>query len=50
MLDRVERRRFLVEPAGKDAAELALRIADVELQEGAGQLLDLPRRRRFAGA
>ena len=50
MLDRVERRSLLVEPAREDPLELALRIADVELDEGAGQLLRLPGRGRLAGA
>jgi hypothetical protein len=50
MLDQVERRRFLVEPAGKAAMELALRVAHVELDEGSGQLLHFPGRGRFAGA
>ncbi|MDB5693239.1 MAG: hypothetical protein JWO81_2302 [Alphaproteobacteria bacterium] len=50
MLDDVERRRLLVEPARKDPVELALGIGDVELNEGAGQLLDLPWRGRLAGA
>jgi hypothetical protein len=50
VLDRVERRRFPIEPAGKDAAELAIRPAHVQLDEGAGQLLDLPWRGGLAGA
>jgi hypothetical protein len=50
VLDGVERRRLLVEPAGKDPAELAVRAAHVELDEGAGQLLDLPGRGGLAGA
>ena len=50
MLDDVERRRFLVEPAGENAAELAVRAAHVELDEGPGQLLGLPRRGRLAVA
>jgi hypothetical protein len=50
VLDHVERRRFLVEPTGEDPLELALRIADVELDEGAGQLLLLPGRGRLASA
>jgi hypothetical protein len=50
MLDDVERRRLLVEPAREDAVEGPLGVGHVELDEGAGQLLDLPRRRRFAGA
>jgi hypothetical protein len=51
MLDDVEPRRFLVEPAREDPPEgLRARIADVDLDEGAGQLLHLPGRRRLAGA
>ena len=50
MLDDVERRRLLVEPPRKDPVEGAFGIGDVELDEGAGQLLDFPRRRRLAGA
>jgi hypothetical protein len=50
MLDDVERRRLLVQPPGKDPVELALRVSHVELDEGAGQLLRLPRRRRLAGS
>jgi hypothetical protein len=53
VLDNVQRRRFLVQPAREDAAIAVLRVArllDVELDEGAGQLLRLPRCRRLAGA
>jgi hypothetical protein len=50
MLDDVERRRLLVEPAREDSVEGALRVGDVQLDEGAGQLLDLPGRGRLAGA
>ena len=50
VLDRVERRSLLVEPAREDSLELALRVADVELDEGAGQLLSLPGRGGLAGA
>jgi hypothetical protein len=50
MLDQVERRGFLVKPAGEDAAELSLRIAHVELDEGSGELLNFPGCSRFAGA
>jgi hypothetical protein len=50
MFDHVEGRRFLVEPAGEDPVPVALRVADVELDEGAGQRLHLPRRARLAGA
>jgi hypothetical protein len=50
VLDGVERGRLPVEPAREDSLELALRRADVELDEGAGQLLRLPWRARLAGA
>jgi hypothetical protein len=50
VLDDVERRRFLVEPAREDALELAARVANVDLDEGAGKLLDLPGRGGFASA
>jgi hypothetical protein len=49
VLDDVERRRFLVDPAGENAVELALRVAHVELHERAGQLLHFPGRGGFAG-
>ena len=48
MLDDVERRTFLVEPAGKDAVPPFVRQLDLNLDEGAGQLFVFPRRRRFA--
>ncbi len=50
MLDDVERRSLLIEPAGEDPLPAALGIADVELDEGARQRLHLPGRGRFAGA
>jgi hypothetical protein len=50
MLDDVERRSLLVEPSRKDPLPAALRIADVELDEGSGQSLHLPGRGRLAGA
>jgi hypothetical protein len=50
VLDDVEGRRLPVEPAGEDPAELAVRAAHVELDEGAGQLLHLPGGRSLAGA
>jgi hypothetical protein len=50
MLDDVERRRFLVEPAGKDALPLPVRALGVELDEGAGQLLFFPWGRCLARA
>jgi hypothetical protein len=48
VLDDVQRRRFLIEPTREDAAELTVRPAHVELDEGAGQLLGLPWRSRLA--
>jgi hypothetical protein len=50
MFDDVERGTFPVEPAGEDALPAPLGVADVELDEGAGERLDLPRRRSLAGA
>ncbi len=50
MLDHVERRRLLVEPAGEDPLEPALGVAHVDLDEGAGQLLHLPGGGGLAGA
>jgi hypothetical protein len=50
VLDDVERRRLLVQPSRKDAAKGPLGVGDIELDEGAGQLLDLPRRGGLAGA
>jgi hypothetical protein len=50
MLDGIPGRRFLVEPAREDPAELAVSAAHIQLHEGAGQLLDLPRLGRLAGA
>jgi hypothetical protein len=50
VLDNVERGRFLVDPAREHPPPLLVGTLDVELQEGAGQLLGLPRRRRLAGA
>jgi hypothetical protein len=50
VLDDVERRRLLVQPAREDPLPAPLRIAHVELDEGAGQSLDLPGRGRLAGA
>ncbi len=49
MLDDVERRALLVEPARENALELPLGVADVELDESPGQPLLLPRRGRLAG-
>ena len=50
VLDDVERRRFLVEPAGEDPLPVPVGPLHIELDEGAGQLLRLPRRGRLAGA
>jgi hypothetical protein len=50
MLDRVERWRFLVEPAGKNPAPVLVRSLNVDLDERARQFLFFPRRGRFAGA
>jgi len=48
VLDGVERRRFLVEPARKSAVPALVRLLHVELDERAGQLFIFPRRRRLA--
>ena len=50
MLDDVERRAFLVHPARKYTFPIGVGAADIELDEGAGQPLGLPRRGRVAGA
>jgi hypothetical protein len=50
VLNDVERRRFLVDPAREDAVPAAVGLLDVELEEGAGQLLLLPRSGRLARA
>jgi hypothetical protein len=50
MLDDVERRAFLVDPAGEHPVPILVGALDVDLDEGAGQLLQLPRRRRLASA
>jgi hypothetical protein len=49
VLDDVQGRGFLVEPAGEATAEIAVGVAYEDLDEGAGQLLRLPRRGRLAG-
>jgi hypothetical protein len=49
MLDRVERRRFPIDPARKYSSPLAVTSLDVELEEGAGQLFLFPRRSSLAG-
>jgi len=50
MLDHVERRAFLVQPARKHPIPFAVGLEIVELDEGAGQPFGLPRRGRIAGA
>jgi hypothetical protein len=50
MLDDVERRRFLVEPAREDPVPAPVRLLDVDLDERASQLFLLPWRRRLARA
>ncbi len=50
MLDDVERRTFLVQPARKDPPPATVGLLDVKLDERAGQPLILPRRGGFAGA
>lgn len=50
MLDDVERRTFLVDPAGENAGELLVGALHVDLQKGAGQPFGFPRRGGFAGA
>jgi hypothetical protein len=50
MLDRVQRRRFLVQPAGEYAAPALVGALHVDLDECAGQFLFLPRRARLTGA
>jgi hypothetical protein len=50
MLDDVERRRFLVEPAGKHPSPTPVRPLDVDLDERAGQFFFLPRRGGLACA
>jgi hypothetical protein len=49
VLDHVERRRFLVQPAREDPLDLLVGALDVDLDECAGQFLLLPRSARFAG-
>jgi hypothetical protein len=50
MLDDVERRRLLVEPAREYTAPLLVRLLNVDLDERAGQLLFFPWGRRLACA
>jgi hypothetical protein len=49
VLDDVERRRLAVKPSGEHSPPLLVAPLDVELDKGSGELLALPRRRRFAG-
>ena len=49
MLDDVERGRLLVKPSREYALPLPVGALHVELDEGSGQPLALPRRSRFAG-
>jgi len=49
VLDDVERRRFLVQPAREDPQPAVVAPLDFELEEGAGQFLIFPRRRGLAG-
>jgi hypothetical protein len=50
VLDDVERRRLLIDPARKGALPLLVGPLHVQLNEGAGQRLRFPRRRLLAGA
>jgi hypothetical protein len=50
VLDHVQRRRFLVQPAGEDALHFFVGALDVDLDERAGQLFFLPRGGGLAGA
>jgi len=51
MLNDVERRTFLVEPARKDAGEVfRAAFLHIDLDEGAGQRFFFPGRGSFAGA
>ncbi len=50
MLDDIERRRFLVQPAREHPLPAAVGALDIELDERPGQGLALPRRGRFARA
>lgn len=50
MLDDVQRRAFLVQPAGKGATPFFIAAAHGELDKGAGKLLLLPWRSAFARA
>jgi hypothetical protein len=48
VLDDVERRRFLVQPARENPAPALVGLLHVDLDERSGELLLLPRRRRLA--
>jgi hypothetical protein len=48
VLDHVERRRFLEQPAREDPAPALARLLDVDLDERAGHFLFLPRSGGFA--
>jgi hypothetical protein len=50
VLDDVERRRFLVQPAREHSLPAPVGALDIQLHEGARQILVFPRRRRFARA
>jgi hypothetical protein len=50
MLDDVQRRTLLIDPAGKDPVPIVIGTLHIDLDEGSGQLFPFPRRRRFAGA
>jgi hypothetical protein len=50
VLNHVERRRFLVQPAGERPIPGLVRAPHVDLNERAGELLFFPRRRRLACA
>jgi len=50
VLDDVERRRFLVDPAREYPPPAAVGLLHVQLDERPGQPLILPRRTGFAGA
>jgi hypothetical protein len=49
MLDHVERRRLLVQPARKHPVPALVRLLHVDLDERPGQLFRFPRRGRLAG-
>jgi hypothetical protein len=50
VLDDVQRRALLVQPAREDPRPARVGPLDIDLDEGAGQLLGLPRRGGLAGA